>query len=201
MARDSAGAGRTRYGLIVAGVAVVGVAAGAAIAGVPTDVPNDIRATDIQPAPSTTAAPEPSTTPEPAVTTDPPPESSSATAPPASSTSPPDTTPTTTTVASPPPPRPVEEVSVVVANGGGANGLAGDVRDDLRTRGYVEVSATNADRRFAASVVYFAPGFEQEAARLARDLGIVTVEAAPAEPVTENDATAEVVIVLGGDRL
>ena len=90
---------------------------------------------------------------------------------------------------------------MVVANGGGANGLAGDVRDDLRTQGYLEVSATNATRRFTTSIVYFAPGYEPEADRLAEDLGIANVEEAPAGTVTENGSAAEVIIVLGGDRL
>lgn len=91
-----------------------------------------------------------------------------------------------------------DEVAVAVANGTGRGGEAGRVADDLGELGYVEPQTLTTSRT-ATTIVIFQTGFENEAIRLALDLGldidrVVDIALAPA---LDQAVTAEVVVVLG----
>jgi hypothetical protein len=66
--------------------------------------------------------------------------------------------------------------SLIVLNGNGRDGAAGAEAATLRARGYPVESVGNAKRNdYAASIVMYRPGYEREAERLARDVGISVV--------------------------
>jgi hypothetical protein len=72
--------------------------------------------------------------------------------------------------------RPRSATSVLVLNGNGIAGAAGGISRRLRTDGYRSAFATNAQvTTYARSVVLYRPGWADEAARLAKDVGIRTV--------------------------
>lgn len=106
--------------------------------------------------------------------------------------------PTTTT-----PVRPPAEVRVVLANAAGRPGLASRNEPPLTARGYTQIETTDASRRVDTSSVYFAAGFDQEAAAVAATLDI----SAPPEPVGVDvplpaavTTAADVYVILGRDR-
>jgi hypothetical protein len=89
-------------------------------------------------------------------------------------------------------------VKVQILNGGGPAGSAGASSDALNAQGFV-ASADDTDD-VAATAVYFAPGFEADAAVVATTLNITAVPAAlPATPPTNAAADSGVVVVLGPD--
>jgi len=92
-------------------------------------------------------------------------------------------------------------VRVVVANAGGADRLAARFAETVRRLGHVEVTAANASDRRGTSVVYWAPGREGEARRLAEQLGIGPVEGRPGGEITLGGQDSDVWVVLGGDQL
>jgi hypothetical protein len=106
------------------------------------------------------------------------------------------TTPTTTLPVHPP-----AQVKVLVANGSGVTGLAGLVSTRLRTGGYDTLASVNANQRVAASVVYYAPGYQREAAILAQSLGLAptSVQPMPTPPPVASLGTANVLVVAGPD--
>jgi hypothetical protein len=179
--------------------AVVAVGAGVAIAGLPSSVENDLVIADVPATSSTVAA------------TVPPTDATSAT-----TTTTVASTTTTTVVEPPEPTTPVttepepEEPDVLVergelvlgvANGANVAGLAGDTAAQLVASGYVSVSAVNT-ALVDTSTVYFAPGLEGEAARLAADLGIDPAAIAPIEaarPIVP-ETLVQLLVVLGRDR-
>jgi hypothetical protein len=67
-------------------------------------------------------------------------------------------------------------LSILVLNGNGRNGAAGAAAVRLHKLGY-RVSATGNARRqdYATSVVLYEPGYQAEAARLARDMHVKVV--------------------------
>jgi hypothetical protein len=106
------------------------------------------------------------------------------------------TTPTTTV-----PVHPAAQVKVLVANGSGVTGLAGVISTRLRTAGYDTLASVNANQRVAASVVYYAPGYQREAAIVAQSLGLAptSVQPMPTPPPVASLGTANVLVVAGPD--
>ena len=94
------------------------------------------------------------------------------------------------------------EVPVVVANGAGVSGLAGATADFLATQGYTNTSATDAVASVSQTVVYYAEGFQPNAAAIATLFGLPPEQAQPlpAEPVANNQpAGTAVVVAVGAD--
>jgi len=111
------------------------------------------------------------------------------------------TVPVETTTA-PPATVPPAEVKIVAANGAGIGGLAGETTDFLATQGYSNSSATDAPSNVSATVVYYAEGFQPNAAALAQVFGLpeAQVQPLPAEPVaSDQPADSAVVVVVGPD--
>lgn len=109
--------------------------------------------------------------------------------------------PTETTVAPPVTVAPAD-VAVVAANGAGISGLAGTTTEFLATQGYSNATATDATADVALTVVYFADGFQPNAAAIATLMGLPPeqVQALPPDPVaTDQPADAGVVVVIGPD--
>lgn len=70
------------------------------------------------------------------------------------------------------------QTRVLVLNGNGQNGAAGAEARVLHTHGYSIAAVGNAKRNnYATSIVMYRPGYDREAGRLARDLGIRVVTA------------------------
>ncbi len=91
-----------------------------------------------------------------------------------------------------------DAVVVVIANGSGRGGVAGRVAENLAELGYATPATANTGRT-ATTVVFYAAGFENEAIRLALDLGLDidrVVDLALA-PVLEPAVAAELLVVLG----
>ncbi len=159
---------------------------------------------------STTTAPISSTTAPAAPTTAPPPPQPprttvvSATTTSTTSTLPaPTTTAATTTTA--PSAGLVDriEVRLVVANGDGRFNLATANANRLRAAGYTQIDEADVASDDDPTVIFYRPGFEEEAARVGGDLGIpaATTTPLPDVPVTVNDELGDLIIVLGTDAL
>ena len=68
--------------------------------------------------------------------------------------------------------RPRSRISVLVLNGNGVSGAAGSEATQLLRKGYRHAVPSDAPSTYARSVVVFRPGWQREAQRLARDVGI-----------------------------
>jgi hypothetical protein len=103
---------------------------------------------------------------------------------------------TTAPVAQPP-----AAVKVVVANGSGVSGLAAKGSQLLARSGYTASSATDALQPATASVVYFAPGFEANAASIAELVGLPAdrVQPVAGQVGKVQPADAGVVVLLAPD--
>lgn len=102
----------------------------------------------------------------------------------------------TTTV----PLRAPKDVKVLVANGSGVGGLGGTVSARLRApAGYNVLSPVNAPARVQATTIYYTPGFDREAAALAKTLGLppTTVKPMPAQAPVPDNRGANVIVVAG----
>ncbi len=110
---------------------------------------------------------------------------------------------TTSTTAAPV--RPPAEVPTIVLNDSGTSGVAGKYSEFLTAAGYqlTNPSGANADAPGDAAVsqVYFAPGFEAEAAAVVAALGAPATVVPAALPTTPPGpiAGASVVVVIGTD--
>jgi hypothetical protein len=108
---------------------------------------------------------------------------------------------TTTTVAV----RPPAEVPTIVLNDSGVAGAAGNYSDLLASLGYQLTNPDGANAEIdgdaAATVVYFAPGFEAEAAAVVTAIGAPDTVVPAALPATPPGpiAGASVVVVIGTD--
>ncbi len=95
------------------------------------------------------------------------------------------------------------DIPTIVLNGSGVTGAAGRYSEFLASLGYnlTNPAGANADNRVDTTIVYFAPGFDAEAAALVAALGApasvvpVTLPVAPPGPI----AGASVVVVVGSD--
>lgn len=106
---------------------------------------------------------------------------------------------TTTTVAG----RPAAEVPTIVLNGTDIGGVAGKYSDALASAGYqlTDPDGANADANTAVTLIYFAEGFEADAAAVAKAIGApasVVPEPLPTTPPGPI-AGASVVVVIGTD--
>src|SRR5688572_31052408 len=107
-----------------------------------------------------------------------------------------DTTPTT---------RPVNEVPTIVLNDSGVTGAAGVYSEALAALGYQltdpDGDNADADGDAAATIVYFADGFEAEAAAVATAIGAPEAVVPQLLPTTPPGpiAGASVVVVIGTD--
>jgi hypothetical protein len=97
-------------------------------------------------------------------------------------------------------PKPPAEVSVIVLNGSGQTGVATSNANAAAAAGFSSLEAQNA-LPTETTTVYYAPGFEADAAavKLALRLTEAPVQPAPAEPVVPEAAEADVVVLLGTD--
>ncbi len=103
---------------------------------------------------------------------------------------------TTTTVAA----RPPAQVKVLVANGTGQAGVAGAKASELTSKGYTAVDTANAAST-ATSVIYYAQGYEQEAAAVAQALSIpASAVAALPTPPPFDIRNSNVIVVIGTDQ-
>ncbi len=158
----------------------------------PTTVSNSVAPTTV--APSTSQAPDPTAAP----TTGAP-------------TSAPTTiaTTTTTTTPPPPPPPPIDQtldradVRLVVANGDGRFNLAGANGNRLKKAGYVTIDLADVPTGSDPTVLYYRPGFDDEAAIVAADLLVpgALLQPLPDTPITVNDELGDIIVVLGPDAL
>ncbi len=112
----------------------------------------------------------------------------------------------TTTTAAPPDPgddlRQRASLDVSVANGGAVNGVASATAGALDTEGYSAVQPVDTENPTATTTVYYEPGFQLEAARLASDLSWDPIAIAPISdmPPLATDATFELVAMIGLDK-
>jgi hypothetical protein len=90
------------------------------------------------------------------------------------------------------------EVSVLVLNGNGVTGAASDTASRVRGKSYLIAGTGNASRTdYPRSIVMFRPGFEREARRLAKDLGVRRVVPLDGMRPAELQG-AHVALVVGG---
>jgi hypothetical protein len=91
------------------------------------------------------------------------------------------------------------EVKVLVLNGSGLAGVAKTNSDAIGAKGYEMLAAANATANVEDTVVYFADGYEADAAAVADALGKTSdaVEAMPDTPPGAGADQANVVVVLG----
>jgi hypothetical protein len=109
--------------------------------------------------------------------------------------------PTTSTTVLGPLPR--NQVRLVLANGDGRFRLASTTADRIRPLGYPMVLGDSL-ALVDATVIYYRPGFDDEAASVADDVGvpdaiILAFPSGAAQPVTDSDASGDVIVVLGPD--
>jgi hypothetical protein len=90
------------------------------------------------------------------------------------------------------------KTSVIVLNGNGISGAAATAADGIRSRNYLIAGTGNAPRtNFSRSVVMYRPGFEGEARRLARDIGVRRVS--PLDGIRKRDLQgAHIALIIGG---
>lgn len=197
-----------RGALLVAAVGALALVLGAAIAGPPQDVPNDVIVTRL---------PESTT----ATTTEAPRRGSSATTTSAASrtvatsstvtTAALRTTATTGPTVTAPPTSPTgagvalapeSSVRLVVANATDAPGLAARTVAVLRTMGYSDAVPTDAVTSRLDTVIVHVDGRGGEASRLATQLGVEPsqVRLRQAERLTVSEDDADLWVLLGADR-
>jgi hypothetical protein len=90
------------------------------------------------------------------------------------------------------------QTSVIVLNGNGISGAAAVAAERVRAHHYLVAGTGNAPRTdFARSVVMYRVGFDREAQRLAREIGIRRV--APLDGIRRRDLQgAHLALVIGG---
>ena len=93
---------------------------------------------------------------------------------------------------------PRRKVTVVVLNGNGRQGAAAAAADRVHRRGYrVGLVANAPSHNYATSLVMYRKGFQGEARRLARDLGVKVV--GPLDGMRPGQLHgAQTVLILGG---
>lgn len=101
---------------------------------------------------------------------------------------------------------PPAALKVVALNGAGVSGFAGQAQQFLNVAGYTATGVGNAASQRETTTVYFAPGFEVDAATVAGLLGLELSDIAPipegtplAADAADVPADTNVVIALGPD--
>jgi hypothetical protein len=133
--------------------------------------------------------------------------SSSQTTVPPTTPKPSNTTPSSvahTTTTSSTPLRAPQDIKVLVANGTSTNGLASTVKSKLQGEGYQTLTSTNSSEQVTATILYYRPGYQNEAAALAEFLTLspTAVQAMPAQAPVSNPAAvdgANIIVVAGPD--
>jgi hypothetical protein len=190
----------------VTAVIVVGGLAGVAIAGRPKPADTfvlDPNQTVVTEPPTSTSPPTSTTVAEAATTTTA--EATTTTVVAETTTVAPSTTevptttaqPTTTVIAGP---LPRGQVRLVIANGDGRFRLASITADRMRPLGYI-VNVGDIPTLVDATIIYYRPGFDDEAAIVAVDDEVPDAILAPLpdKPVTNADSQGDVILVLGPD--
>jgi hypothetical protein len=115
---------------------------------------------------------------------------------------------TTTTTEAPTPSTSVPPASlpIVALNGAGLNGYAASAQRFLSVAGYTSTTAATAANQATATAIYFAPGYEADAAAVAGLFGLDIASVQPlaqdvqlARDPAEVPATTAVVVVLSTD--
>lgn len=98
---------------------------------------------------------------------------------------------------------PRAQVRIVLANGDGRFDLVGSNAARLTVAGYVAIDQEDVSLRPDVTTIYVRAGFEDEAAQLAIDLQTpgAAILPLPIEPISDNDANGDLVVVLGPDAL
>ena len=93
------------------------------------------------------------------------------------------------------------EVRVVIANSTTRELVARATADKLIVAGFTDTHPVNSLRSLSESVVYTRPGFEQAAAAIAKQLALdpAIVQPLTTGPVTAADDRGDVIVVLGKD--
>jgi hypothetical protein len=190
----------------VTAVIVVGGLAGVAIAGRPKPADTfvlDPNQTVVTEPPTSTSPPTSTTVAEAATTTTA--EATTTTVVAETTTVAPSTTEVPTTIAQPTTtviagPLPRDEVRLVIANGDGRFRLASITADRMRPLGYI-VNVGDIPTLVDATIIYYRPGFDDEAAIVAVDDEVPDAILAPLpdKPVTNADSQGDVILVLGPD--
>ena len=190
----------------VIAVIVVGGLAGVAIAGRPKPADTfvlDPNQTVVTEPPTSTSPPTSTTVAEAATTTTA--EATTTTVVAETTTVAPSTTEVPTTIAQPTTtviagPLPRDQVRLVIANGDGRFRLASITADRMRPLGYI-VNVGDVPTLVDATIIYYRPGFDDEAAIVAVDDEVPDAILAPLpdKPVTNADSQGDVILVLGPD--
>lgn len=98
------------------------------------------------------------------------------------------TTTTSTTEPAPATSVPSSSLKVVALNGAGIDGFAGKAQQVLTVAGYTGTTVGTASRQTATTIVYYAPGYETDAAAVATVFGL---PADAVQPMPEGDALAK----------
>jgi hypothetical protein len=95
------------------------------------------------------------------------------------------------------------DVRLVLANGDGRFNLVGANVNRIEPLGYTTIDQTDIPRPVERTVLYYRPGFDDEAARLAADLLVpaALLEPLPDTPITANDELGDIIAVLGPDAV
>jgi LytR cell envelope-related transcriptional attenuator len=96
---------------------------------------------------------------------------------------------------------PPNTVSVVVANATSTNGLAAHYSTVIGAGGWSMKAPIDAATSEATSAVYYAPGFQPEAAAIAGSIGVKSTQVLPVSSATPVSATSglDVIVVIGQD--
>ena len=98
---------------------------------------------------------------------------------------------------------PRKDVRLVIANGDGRFKLASVTADRIRPLGYI-IDLGDAIQTVDATIIYYRPGFDEEAAIVAIDISVPDATLAPlptsaSQAITNSDGNGDVVVVLGPD--
>jgi hypothetical protein len=98
---------------------------------------------------------------------------------------------------------PPDQVRLVIANGDGRFRLASVTADRIAPFGYI-IDRGDAVSTVPATIIYYRPGFDDEAAVVANAIGVpgAVITALPAsgsQPITNSDDRGDVIVVLGPD--
>ena len=98
---------------------------------------------------------------------------------------------------------PRDQVRLVIANGDGRFKLATTTADRLRPLGYI-IDFGDALQPVSATIIYYRPGFDDEAVIAANDIGVpgavlAALPTSSALAVTNSDGNGDVIVVLGPD--
>jgi LCP family protein required for cell wall assembly len=91
------------------------------------------------------------------------------------------------------------QVRVKVLNGTRTRGLATSVSKELSGRGYEKITTGNAVTRYSKTTVYYAPGYDEAAQKLASEVGGSPDVSQNEDVTTQYDS--DVVVVIGSDHL